>query len=152
MNNTDVIGIKMSIKSFEFSNIEGKRFSKLNEKIMNIKIDHNSTITLISVASQNDVLIDFRFTTTFGGVGVVTIEGHIVWGDCEANAVSKSWSTTSQIPNEMAQEVHSAILANCLSEVVMLSRDLRLPPPIPIPAINPKDAKGIKPSSGVEVA
>jgi hypothetical protein len=40
------------------------------------------------------------------------------------------------MPPEVANEIHSVIMTNCIPEAVILARELRLPPPIPIPQVN----------------
>ena len=42
------------------------------------------------------------------------------------------------MPDEMAQEIHRAVMTTCIPESVLLARDLRIPPPIPLPQINVK--------------
>jgi len=54
----------------------------------------------------------------------------------------------------MAGEVHTAIMRTCMPEAVMISRTLKLPPPIPIPPVpvGKQKKKGKTVSSGMEVA
>ena len=51
------------------------------------------------------------------------------------------------MPPEVAQEIHTIIMTNCIPEAVLLARELRLPPPIPIPQVNIQQAAG-KPPKG----
>jgi len=131
----------MIIKMIEFKSIEGKKFSKGYEKVGNIKIDHSSSIILLNDISESEVSVDFRFTSTFGNLGVINIEGNLIMSDCDAKKITKEWKSTSQIPADIVQDLHGTILANCLTEVVLLARDLHLPPPIPIPQMGTKPNK-----------
>ncbi|TET89842.1 MAG: hypothetical protein E3J35_08665 [Methanomassiliicoccales archaeon] len=140
----------MAIKQFELTSIDGKRFSKTGEKHRNIRIDHNSTVTLIVELNDREASVDFRFTATYSGLGVIKIEGNMVYvGD--AAALAKKWSAEGKMPDNVASEIHTTIMNNCIPEAVMIARDVRLPPPIPMPKVSIK-GKGAKPSSGMEVA
>jgi len=140
----------MPVKHFELSSIDAKRFSKSGEKIRNVRIDHNSTVTLITELNNKQANIDFRFTANYSGLGFIKIEGRIIY-EGDAAALAKEWATSGKMPNEVANEIHMVIMNNCIPEAVLLAKDIRLPPPIPMPKINIQAGKG-KPSSGVEVA
>lgn len=129
----------MTIRSFEFSAMDGRRFTKVGERSPNLRVDHNSTVTLITELAQNQASVDFRFTANYRAaeavIGLIQIEGNLTW-EGDAKALAKGWSSSGQMPPEAATEIHSVIMSNCIPEAVILARDLRLPPPIPIPAVN----------------
>jgi hypothetical protein len=142
----------MAIKLVELTSIDGKRFMHRGEKIRNIRIDTSSTVTLISEESDNEANIEFRFTANYGGMGVIKVEGTILF-EGDASDITDQWNKTGNMPNEVASEVHTAIMRTCMPEAVMISRTLKLPPPIPIPPIPiGKKKKGKTVSSGMEVA
>ena len=43
----------MIVKGFEIAVIEAKRFSKAGEKVNNVRVDHNSTVTQIAKVSDD---------------------------------------------------------------------------------------------------
>ncbi len=144
----------MPIKSFELVAIDAKRFSKLGERIAQLRVDHNTAVTGVSALSERDVQLDFRFTVSYVGVGVIKIEGKVVW-DGEAKEIASNWSKTNVLPNEVFTPVLQAIFTNCLPAVVVTARDLALPPPIPPPQVQggAKPAKaGAKDTRSMEVA
>jgi hypothetical protein len=56
------------------------------------------------------------------------------------------------MPDDVASEVLTVIMNNCIPEATMIARDLRLPPPIPIPPVQVQSAqKPGKGRTGVEV-
>ncbi|MCU0861211.1 MAG: hypothetical protein MUE65_02710, partial [Methanomassiliicoccales archaeon] len=61
----------MQVKNFEIAVIEAKRFSKAGEKVANVRIDHNSTVTQISRGPEGTAVIDYRFTTNYTGLGFI---------------------------------------------------------------------------------
>lgn len=139
----------MPVKHFELLGIEGKRFYKMGEKPTNVRIDHNSSITLIIEQSKREAALDFRFTANYQGLGIISIEGRIVY-EGDAREIVNQWKTQRKMPDKVATEIHQAIMSNCIPEAVVIARDIRLPPPVPLPPIRfggkPKD------STGVEVA
>lgn len=142
-------------KAFELSSIEAKRFAKPTDKPTNIRIDHNSTVTLITELNEHEASIDFRFTANYRAVeevvGLIRIEGRIIYEGPARNLV-RQWTSTNQMPNEVANEIHTVIMSNCIPEAVMIARDLRLPPPIPLPMVNiPQQQPPGKQRQGMEV-
>ncbi len=140
----------MPIKTFELSSVDGRRFVKPSERWVNMRVDHNSTVTLVSELGERQASVDFRFTANYHAseavVGLIQIEGSLVW-EGDAKALVRGWSAGGQMPPEVAQEIHTIIMTNCIPEAVLLARELRLPPPIPIPQVNIQQAAG-KPPKG----
>lgn len=143
----------MSVKSLELTSVEARRFTKRNEKVRNIRIDNNSTVTLITEINDKEANIDFRYTANYGGIGLIKIEGSLIY-EGDASALAQQWSVKSNMPDEIASEIHTAVMRACVPEATMLSRDLKLPPPFPLPQINiQRKGKGKEAtSSGMEVA
>ncbi|HYT00985.1 MAG TPA: hypothetical protein VEO20_10015 [Thermoplasmata archaeon] len=140
----------MPIKTFELSSVDGRRFVKPSDRWLNLRVDHNSTVTLVSELGDRQASVDFRFTANYHAseavVGLIQIEGSLVW-EGDAKSLAKGWSSGGQMPPEVAQEIHTVIMTNCIPEAVLLARELRLPPPIPIPQVNIQQAAG-KPPKG----
>ena len=143
----------MPIKDVEINLIDAKRVSRRGEKVQNIRIDNNSTVTLIKELPEGDALIEFRYTANYGGIGSIRIEGSMVFSG-DVTEVMKKWAETSNMPDKVASEVHTAIMGTCVPEAVLISRDLKLPPPLPLPQIKVGKKKGGSKgaSSGMEVA
>lgn len=139
----------MPVKSLELTSIDAKRFAKSGEKFRNVRVDHNSTVTNIVPESDQAALVEFRFTANYTGIGVIKIEGGLRF-EGEARSLVEMWSQSGKMPNQVASEIHTAIMNACIQEAVIIARDLRLPPPIPLPVVSVKS--GGKKSSGVEVA
>jgi hypothetical protein len=142
----------MPVKTIDLTSIEARRFSKRDEKIRNVRIDNNSTVTLITELNDSEASIDFRYIANYGGIGIIKIEGNIIF-ECDAPALAQKWSSTSNMPNETASEIHTAIMRYCVPEAMLISRDIKLPPPFPLPQVNiQKGKKKPTASTGMEVA
>ena len=141
----------MPVKAVDLTSIEGRRFTRPNEKIRNVRIDNNSSVTQISELNDSEATIDFRYTANYGGIGIIKIEGSILF-EGDASALAQQWGSKSNMPNEIASEVHTAIMRVCVPEAMLVSRDLKMPPPFPLPQVNIQAKNKRKASSGMEVA
>ncbi len=128
----------MTVRSFDLVNLDARRLTKIGAGWANIRVDHNSSVTLITETGERSATLDFRFTASYRAeaavIGVITIEGQIAW-EGDAKALVRGWSAGGQMPQDVAQEIHTVIMTNCIPETVILARELRLPPPIPIPQV-----------------
>ncbi len=88
------------IKGWEVNTLEAKRFSQVGEKIANIRIDHNSTVTSMAVVALGDIAIDFRFTANYTGLGFIKIDGRIIVADDASvpDVIVKEWKKTGNMP------------------------------------------------------
>ena len=144
----------MLVKGFEIAVIEAKRFSKAGEKVNNVRVDHNSTVTQIVKGAESTATIDYRFTTNYVGLGYIKIEGQVVVAG-EVDALIEEWTKKNSMPPEWANLVHNTVVPNCIPTALLVARDIRLPPPVPMPHINIQQAPPSKKSAeyrGPEVA
>ncbi len=137
----------------EIRSIEAKRFAKDLSKPMNIRIDHNSSVVGFSYVSGNEANVEFEYITSYGAIGIIKFEGDFVFEDEGAKEMAERWQSKRNMPNEVASQIHTAIMHYCLPQAVMLARELKLPPPIPLPQIKfeKEKGKGVK-RFGPEVA
>jgi hypothetical protein len=144
----------MPIKHVEITAIDAKRFTKRGERVGTIRIENNSTVTLVSELNEREANVDFRYTANYGSAGIIKIEGTLIY-EGDATELARQWVSSGNMPNEAANEIHTAIMRVCMPEAILVSRDLRLPPPLPLPKIDLQRMGGKKTiagSAGVEVA
>jgi len=69
----------MAIRSFELSSVDGRRLTKPADRWQNLRVDHNSTVTLIVETSPNQASVDFRFTANYRAaeavIGLIQLDG-----------------------------------------------------------------------------
>ena len=122
-----------------------------NQKPKQIRIDHNSQVTQIN--SQTDKLstIDFQYTASYGAVGMIKLEGSLLYEGDDAKRITKEWLATNKMPNQIASHIHTAVMHTCVPEAFGIAKNLGLPPPIPLPQVRlgEKQTKG---QFGPEVA
>jgi hypothetical protein len=118
----------------QFRAFEARRYQDVQAK-QAIRVDHNSTLSLVQKEGDDRLRVDFTFTTSYGPLGMVKVEGGLLWRGDDADAIVTQWQKDRTLPPERAQEIHSAILGACIPEAVGLAKGLRLPPPLPIPQV-----------------
>ncbi len=121
------------IRTFRIDGVEAKRFIEPENAPKEIRIDNNSTVVSITQLKENQAKLDFRFTVTYTGIGMISIEGVVIY---EGNIpeLMTEWTKKHRMPDAVAQEVHATIINNCVIESVVLAKEVHLPPPIPPPA------------------
>lgn len=127
-------GLQIELK---YRNIEARRFSPVSGQI---NVNNNSTVTAISRA-DNKLSVNFIFSSNYEpNIGVVRIEGEITISDSGENVdrAILEWEKSGKknLPADIAEKVHNAILTNCIVEATILSREVQLPAPIPTPRVS----------------
>jgi len=139
-----VIGVDMKIRSIQLKSIEARRYIDRNQKPKQIRIDHNSQVTQIQNQSNNSATVEFQYTASYGAVGMIKLEGSLIYENDDARKITKEWRDTRKMPNQVASHIHTAVMHACVPEAVGIAKDLGLPPPIPLPQVR----LGSKPSKG----
>jgi len=133
------------VTAVQLKALEARRYQDLAPNTQ-IRIDHNSTINLVVREADDRLRIEFGYTTSYGALGMVKMEGTLQFQAPNAGAAADGWAASRNLPPEMAQQVHTAIMASAVPEAVGLAKEIRLPPPIPLPQIQ-FQAQGAKPKA-----
>lgn len=147
----------MTVKAVELLAIEGKRYARTPQQLGQVRIDHNSTVTVVKEAQPGTASVEFRYTASYGAAGIITIEGALVWEGTpafDASKLTETWRQSAQMPPEVASEIHTVVMRVCVPEAVGIAKNLQLPPPIPLPQVkfqDPKAAQQAKAHHGPEV-
>ncbi len=143
----------MLIKAIKLKSIEARRYVEPDDKPRQIRIDHNSQITQVMNNQEKNLVIEFQYTSSYGPIGMIKLEGTILSEDPEAKQLAKEWLDTRKLPDQVASTIHTAVMHTCVPEAVGIAKDLGLPPPIPLPQVRlGADPKKGQSQSGVEVA
>ena len=141
----------MKIRNIQLKSIEARRYINRNERPKQVRIDHNSTVSLITEVKENEALIDFQYTESYGQVGMIKLEGSLLYENDDAKKISEEWNKTRKMPNQVASHIHTAVMHTCVPEAVGIAKNLGLPPPIPLPQVRLGDSAK-KAQAGPEVA
>jgi hypothetical protein len=126
----------MKIQNVQLKSIEARRYSDITTQPKKIRIDHNSNVTrLEKLGKDNGVHVDFQYTASYGPVGLIKIEGTLQFFGEDIGTLVEDWNEKRKMPNQIASGIHTAIMHACVPQAVGIAKDLRLPPPIPLPQV-----------------
>ena len=125
----------MKLRNIQLKSIEARRYVNRNERPKQVRIDHNSTVTLITDVKDIEAQIDFQYTASYGPIGLIKIEGTLQFFGDNIVTLVREWNNNRKMPNDIASGIHTAIMHACVPQAVGIAKDLRLPPPIPLPQV-----------------
>ena len=125
----------MPVRMIRLKSIEARRYIEPSQAPRQIRVDHNVTVINISMKDQNNSVMDFQYTTSYGPIGIIRMEGDVLFEDKNAEKIVDMWGKSRKMPDEVATQVHNAIIQACVTEAVAIAKVLSLPPPIPLPQI-----------------
>jgi len=138
------------IKNFQIDSIEAKRYVKPDQMPKQIRIDNNSSIININKVDENQVEVSFRFSANYTSIGIISMEGEILF-EGNVDEIMNLWGDKRKMPDDMGNQVQTAILNNCMIEAWLIARELKMPPPIPPPVKMAPPPKEKDKNFGVEV-
>jgi hypothetical protein len=126
------MNIQLNVK-----NIEARKFADVKGPI---NINNNSTVTGVS-GSGDTLNVSFIFSCRYEpNIGIIKIEGDVSIADSEESTKTAldEWegSGKKNLPPEIAEKLHNVILSNCMVGATIISKEIRLPAPIPTPKIS----------------
>jgi len=141
----------MRIRRVNIKSIEARRYINIDERPKQVRIDHNSSFNQVNYVKDNQSVIEFQYTASYGSVGMIKLEGSLLYENNDAEKITKEWKENRKMPNDVASKLHTAIMHACVPEAVGLAKNLGLPPPIPLPQVRLGDSPK-KGQLGPEVA
>jgi len=136
--------------------IVGFGFTKLSvekKEAVNGKIDINNNVSIKDIKEDNfslgkdrqDVIkFIFEFTSKYEpNVGTILFEGELLYLEepKKVKEILSSWKKDKVIPKEMMAGLLNAILTKCNVQALILSQEVNLPPPIPMPKVQVADTE-----------
>ena len=141
--------MKLNIGNIQLKSIEARRYVDLSTRPKKVRIDHNSNISRMELEKEQTAKIEFQYTASYATVGMIKIEGMMMYRGENANELVNKWNDTRKMPDKIASALHTAIMHSCVPQAVGIAKDLRLPPPIPLPQVRlGKNAKKGQAQSG----
>jgi hypothetical protein len=132
----------MTVVGFNFTKISSERMQIAKGKI-NIK--NNITITNVDKtdlafgsSTEAGLLFNFEFKSSYEpNVGEIIMLGDVLYltDSKKVKEVLDQWKKDKKIPNEIWSDVLNNALSKCNIQALLLSRDINLPPPIPLPKV-----------------
>lgn len=126
-----------------FTKLLAERKTDAREKV---NISNNVSVTNVEEAelplagqSQKTLKISFSFVTSYEpNLGEIQLEGNLLYiGEAkEMKEIAKNWEKDKRLSAEMMKQVISAVLNKCNIQALVMSKDVNLPPPVPLPKVN----------------
>tara|TARA_Y100000310_G_scaffold344510_1_gene457651 strand:+ start:4091 stop:4495 length:405 start_codon:yes stop_codon:yes gene_type:complete len=126
--------------------IERKNFIKGKINIANnISIKNVSETTLaLGKGKQPALKMIFEFVSKYNpNIGSINLTGEVLnlEDDKKSKEILKEWKKNKKLPGEIMTPILNHILNKCNIQSLILSKDINLPPPIPMPKISATDGK-----------
>ena len=130
--------------------IVGFGFTKLSaekKEAAKGKIDINNNVSIKDIKEdsfsfgsnkQNVIKFIFEFTSKYEpSVGNILFEGELLYMEDPKNTkeILSSWKKDKKIPKEIMGGLLNTILTKCNVQALILSQEVNLPPPIPMPKV-----------------
>ena len=112
------------------------------------KIDINNNVSVKDVVEDNLSLgkekqtalkFSFEFASKYEpNLGKIALEGNLLYmADAKkAKEILASWKKDKKVPQEIMAGLLNTILTKCNIQALILSQDVNLPPPIPLPKVH----------------
>ena len=122
----------MPAKGFQLLAIEAKRHQKSTPQ-KQVRIDHNTTVLSVKKKSSKHMLVEMRYTVSYGLLGIVQLDCEVGYGDdIGIDKAVKKWEREHKLPDKIAEAVHNRTLAQGSFEVLNIAKKLNLPPPFKV--------------------
>lgn len=133
----------MTIVGTAYTKFDVQRTGQLKGKI---DIKNNAAITSVEkqditlgTTKQSALKFGFSFKVTYEPeIAHILLEGEILWVDTKENVEDcmKSWKKDKTLPPSVISPILNAVLQKSNVEALILSRELNLPSPIPLPKVD----------------
>ncbi len=111
------------------------------------KIDINNNVSVkeakedsfsIGKDKQSIIKFIFEFTSKYEpSIGTILFEGEVLYLDepKKVKEILSAWKKDKKIPGEIMANLLNTILSKCNVQALILSQEINLPPPIPMPKV-----------------
>lgn len=136
----------MNVLSFAFNTINASKKEKPNSKIgiansMNIDKVEDAKVSVDKANST--IRISFTHTSEYTpDFAKITLKGQMILlvEAAQAKKIMDGWKKDKRLEKEAGTFVINSLTSRCSVQAVITSRDLALPPPIPLPRVGTRPA------------
>lgn len=135
----------MPVVGLSFDKILVEKHSAVKGKVTvnnNVAIqDVEQSDVAIGASKQSALKFRFEFTANYEPkIATMILNGTLTFFETPEKAadIVKTWKKDKNVPKDVMGSVLNTILARSNVEAMVLSREVNLPPPIPLPKVNVK--------------
>jgi hypothetical protein len=135
----------MTVIGFSFTKMLVEKHSPVKGKI---SINNNVGITAVDETKidintdKKSIKLTFEFTSSYDpNVAKILLQGEVIYlmPKAKAEETVKNWKKNKKLDKEVMSQVLNNVLAKCNVEALILSKDMNLPPPMPLPKVGIKE-------------
>ncbi|MDP7476100.1 MAG: hypothetical protein QF655_00510 [Candidatus Woesearchaeota archaeon] len=134
----------MTIVGFNFTKLEAEKKDMIKGKI---NVSNNVTISKVEekkLAIGNDkqkvLAFTFEFVSKYEpNIGSIKFTGDVLFMDDskKVKEILDGWEKDKKLPKEIMPGILNTALNKCNIQALILSEQINLPPPIPLPKVQP---------------
>ncbi|MBC8495354.1 hypothetical protein H8D36_04330 [archaeon] len=129
----------MTIIAFNFTKMSAEKKKPVKGQVNisnNVGIKDVSESKLSLDAKKKALKFEFEYVSKYDAdIGSIQLSGDTIYlvEIKAADEILASWKKDKKVPEKVMRELMNRILAKCNVQAVVLSRDINLPAPIPLP-------------------
>ena len=137
-------GDTMPIVGFSFNKIDVERKSGVKGKINinnNVAIKDVTEKELSFVKGQKGLEFTFEFSANYEpGLGHISFNGGVIYlgEEKQVNEIMSKWKKDKKVDKVIMTTILNHVLNKCNVQALILSQEIGLPPPIPLPKVEVK--------------
>jgi hypothetical protein len=135
----------MPVVGLQFNKIVIEKFNPVKGKVQvnnNVMIKDVEKIELnVGSSKQSSLKFLFEFTANYEPkIANMTMNGHLTFFEKpeKVKELADAWKKDKKLPKEVMSSVLNTVLSRCNVEPLIFSREVNLPPPIPLPKVEVK--------------
>ena len=122
--------------------IDARRFVNENLGVRNLRITNSSSITSLQKGDTH-LHVGFLYAVDYyPNFASIKLEGELLYSN---DAYPSLPLEAKQLPQDVMKEIQGAIMRFCMPELVIISKQLDLAAPIPMPSMDPRQAGAPQP-------
>ncbi len=131
----------MSIVGFNFTKINAERKQSIVGAVNisnNIQISDVKEAKLGIAGDRGALKITFKFTSDYApNLALMVFEGDVLFlvDSKQTQGILDGWAKSKNLPPELAAGVMNHVLDRCNIQALLVSKDLNLPSPVPLPKV-----------------
>ena len=132
----------MTIVGFNFTKIEGEKKDMIKGKI---NINNNVHINKVeekdlALGNQKQKVLSFNFEFIAKydpNIGSIKLTGNVLYMEDSKKVkdILDGWKKDKKLPKEVMPNILNTVLNKCNIQALILSEQINLPPPIPLPKL-----------------